>query len=45
VSGDDLVDAAGEWKLVPNRLVHERAETIVGVSAHVLMTRNGRYQG
>ena len=27
--GDDLVDAAGEWKLVPNRLVHQRAETIV----------------
>jgi hypothetical protein len=29
VFGDDLVDAAGEWKLVPNRLVHHRAETIV----------------
>jgi hypothetical protein len=29
VFGDDLVDAAGEWKLVPNRLVHQRAETIV----------------
>jgi len=29
VFGDDLVDAAGKWKLVPNRLLHQRAETIV----------------